>query len=119
MGFGCRMLATETAAYDPIFFLHHSFVEKVFVDWQNLHHMPEELQKKDEILAPFNNSTYNPFDLTRITSRQTWDYKQNLCYATSVLSGIIRLCRNYTDLRSTIQSAWQQSHARSGISCTK
>src|SRR5215469_1822763 len=28
----------ETASFDPIFFFHHCFVDKVFWDWQNQHH---------------------------------------------------------------------------------
>ena len=67
VGLGCRMFSTDTTAYDPIFFLHHSFVEKIFVDWQkqayvtrgDKSYVPEELQS-NKILAPFNNPTYKP-----------------------------------------------------------
>ena len=34
LGLKCTMRPTQTAAYDPIFWLHHSFVDKLFSQWQ-------------------------------------------------------------------------------------
>ena len=32
---GCTMEPLATAAYDPIFWMHHSYVDKVFAEWQH------------------------------------------------------------------------------------
>ena len=39
-GLQCTMAPSQTAAYDPIFWLHHSYVDKVFADWQKNHARP-------------------------------------------------------------------------------
>ena len=89
LALGCRMYSEQTTAYDPIFFLHHSFVEKVFVDWQKLVENYREQYwyswagprpSSQRILAPFDNPKFNPFDLTRITPYDSMDYQTNLCY---------------------------------------
>ena len=75
----CSMWEFATAAYAPQFWLHHSFVDKIFSEWQA---MPkrEHPDLKERILDPFGNKKQNPFSLTRKTMRQAWDYKTNLCY---------------------------------------
>jgi hypothetical protein len=75
----CSMWQTSTAAYEPIFFLHHSFVDKIFSDWQA---MPKRQVSplEETILRPFDRNYDNPFSLTRKTTRQAWYYKKNLCY---------------------------------------
>ena len=82
--FAHRMYGEETTAYDPIFFLHHSFVDKVFADWQDFHQneQRQNLNKlsDEKILPPFDNERHNKFmHMTKKTSRETWDYGQ-LCY---------------------------------------
>ena len=39
-GLQCTMGPVGTAAYDPIFWLHHSYVDKVFAHWQENHGRP-------------------------------------------------------------------------------
>ena len=76
----CTMGDVATAAYAPQFWLHHSFVDKIFSDWQAMpkHEAPYLFEKA--ILKPFEDEKHNPFSLTRKTKRQAWDYKRNLCY---------------------------------------
>ena len=75
----CTMGSFATASYAPQFWLHHSFVDKIFSDWQAMpkHEGP---YLSETILDPFEDTKYNPFSLTRKTKRQAWDYKTNLCY---------------------------------------
>ena len=75
----CSMWQTTTSAYAPIFFLHHSFVDKIFSDWQA---MPKRKVPplEETILRPFDKNYDNPFSLTRKTTKQAWNYKRNLCY---------------------------------------
>ena len=75
----CSMWEFSTASYAPQFWLHHSFVDKIFSDWQA---MPkrEIPHLKERIMDPFGNTKQNPFSLTRKTMRQAWYYKTNLCY---------------------------------------
>ena len=75
----CTMGSFATASYAPQFWLHHSFIDKIFSDWQA---MPkrEGPYLSETILDPFGDEKHNPFSLTRKTKRQAWDYKTNLCY---------------------------------------
>ena len=78
---GCDMGNISTAAYDPIFYLHHSFAEKVLVDWQKLHPRTPRILSRRRIQRPFDDTRYNRFmEITGITDRQSWDYERNLCY---------------------------------------
>ena len=80
-GFACRLYGTEQSAYDPIFYLHHSFVEKIFIDWQKRNPRPPKILSRTHIQRPFNDRNFNKYaEFTRITDRQSWDYKRNLCY---------------------------------------
>ena len=65
---GCDMGTVRTAAYDPIFFLHHSYVDYQWAFWQELQRLrglTEKPQKSQDIedfgepLAPFNLPQYN------------------------------------------------------------
>ena len=38
VGLKCTMRPSQTAAYDPIFWLHHGFVDKLFSQWQSNKH---------------------------------------------------------------------------------
>ena len=81
VGFACRIHGTEQAAFDPIFYLHHSFAEKVLVDWQKLHPRTPRILSRRRIQRPFDDTRYNKFmEITGITDRQSWDYERNLCY---------------------------------------
>ena len=40
---GCEMGAHETAGYDPMFFLHHTFVDYQWAFWQEVHRIREAL----------------------------------------------------------------------------
>ena len=69
------MSTLEYTSYDPIFFLHHSNVDRLFVIWQELQkkrgktydhaHCSIELFGKN--LQPFERDS-NPIDLTRTLS---------------------------------------------------
>ena len=68
-----------------MFWLHHSYVEKVFTDWQASHGSqgipsgPSGLD--DNKQAPFNDHRYNKFmQVTDLTNREAWDYENRLCY---------------------------------------
>ena len=54
----CTMEPTQTAAYDPIFWLHHSFIDKVWADRQNNPDLPQMTNEelKDTILEPFGST---------------------------------------------------------------
>ena len=81
LGFACRLYGTEQSAYDPIFYLHHSFVEKVFVDWQKRNPIPPSILSRTRIQKPFDDVEFNKYpEFTRITDRESWDYERNLCY---------------------------------------
>ena len=65
---GCDMGLIGTAAYDPIFFLHHSYVDYQWAFWQELQRLrkldEKPLESQDvenfrEPLAPFNLREYN------------------------------------------------------------
>jgi tyrosinase len=60
------MRSVSTAAYDPLFWAHHCFVEKVFCDWQDAHTaaaQPTDVTAHD--LIPFG-----------VTVDQIWIYKK-------------------------------------------
>ncbi|MBV9439619.1 MAG: tyrosinase family protein, partial [Candidatus Eremiobacteraeota bacterium] len=57
------------AAYDPLFWSHHAFVEYVFCQWQDAHPNATRPPLSQQDLAPFS-----------VTLDQIWDYK-NLGYA--------------------------------------
>ena len=65
---GCDMSTLETAAYDPIFFLHHSFVDHCWAFWQELRHLRKQrkpvLSEYQYPLPPFNLSEYNDIQET-------------------------------------------------------
>ena len=54
----CTMEPQETAAYDPIFWLHHSFVDKVWAERQNNPDLPQmtSIDLEDNILEPFGGT---------------------------------------------------------------
>lgn len=52
------MNLVQTAAYDPLFWLHHSFIDKVWADRQNNPDLPQMTNEelKDTILEPFRGN---------------------------------------------------------------
>ena len=52
------MNLVQTAAYDPIFWLHHSFIDKVWADRQNNPDLPQMTNEelKDTMLKPFRGN---------------------------------------------------------------
>ena len=65
---GCDMGTIKTAAYDPLFFLHHSYVDYQWAFWQELQRLrglgekplkSQDVENFGEPLAPFNLTQYN------------------------------------------------------------
>ena len=75
---GCEMDNVATAAYDPMFFLHHSYVDFQWAFWQELQRLrgksamplerdmngPYDKQELGKPLRPFNVREYNRQDIT-------------------------------------------------------
>jgi len=78
----CAMSILATAAYDPVFWMHHAHVDKIFADWQNIPGNSGERQKMNNltILEPFNLPANHYKDFTMINGYEAWDYKNKLCY---------------------------------------
>jgi len=84
---GCDMSSIDTAAYDPIFFLHHAYVDYLFAFWQELQKLrdEEEFDRADselqEDLEPFDRRI-NDNQITRENGKgiDTFDYENALCY---------------------------------------
>jgi len=78
---GGDMAPTETAGYDPIFYLHHAFVDYLFAFWQELQkerNRPDPVSQR--VHEPFNRNS-NTNQATRQQSRGiTLDYERDLCY---------------------------------------
>ncbi|KAK7090872.1 hypothetical protein V1264_010615 [Littorina saxatilis] len=70
------MSTLEYSAYDPIFFLHHSNVDRIFAIWQELQkkrgkpydHSDCNVELFNKDLLPFNKDS-NPIELTRTFSK--------------------------------------------------
>ena len=77
-GLRCTMSPQMTSAFDPVFWLHHSYVDKLFSQWQKRNRRPKLSTSK--YLDPFGDADVNKFDLTFKTTAQTLEYKENLCY---------------------------------------
>ena len=90
---GGSMAHVATAAYDPIFYLHHSFIDFQYAYWQELQklRLRSELAPVDAVdreMPPFSNITnpaginVNPIPVTKAfdTQRLSLDYKTNLEY---------------------------------------
>jgi len=85
---GCDMGWAAYAAYDPIFWLHHSYIDHLFAFWQELQKErnksefdPADVGELERDLNPFywNNNT---MEATRENSkgRNTFDYEDTFCY---------------------------------------
>ena len=83
---GCDMVATTTAAYDTVFYLHHSYVDYQWAFWQELQrlrgHSDPTPDGFDQPLPPFDSRRFNDNAKTLRNSRaqDTFDYQQKFCY---------------------------------------
>ena len=75
-----------TAAYDPVFWLHHSYVDRQLAFWQEVNKLRKNeigsFDDMDKPLDPFNRSEYNQVQMTFDNSRPKdgLDYKNKFCY---------------------------------------
>jgi hypothetical protein len=82
----CDMWTTETSAYDPLFYLHHSYVDRQFAFWQELQRLrgrePEDIPEHKVPLRPFNISQVNtePKTLQNSRGEDTYNYRRRFCY---------------------------------------
>ena len=88
---GCDMITVGTSSYDPIFFLHHAYVDYQWAFWQQLQKLrgineetPGEFHQEN---APFNRAeerngfkNNNRRTLQNNRGRDTLEYKKNFCY---------------------------------------
>ena len=86
-GMGCDMGTVLTAAYDPVFYLHHTYIDYVFAYWQELqrlrgHDAVPTVSGHTSTLAPFNNQQHNSKRITLRNNRgrDTFEYSTNYCY---------------------------------------
>ena len=86
-GMGCDMSVINTAAYDPVFYLHHTYIDYVFAFWQELqrlrgHNKVPAIQELSDALPPFNNRRYNNKSITfqNNRGRDTFEYTAKYCY---------------------------------------
>ena len=88
---GCEMAVTGTGSYDPIFFLHHSYIDLLFAYWQQLQQLGGKdepfVQEFDKPLPPFDRAEVekgfrneNRRTLRNHRGRDTLNYKGNYCY---------------------------------------
>ena len=87
---GGNMDSISTAAYDPIFYLHHSFVDLQYAYWQDLQGFRFQASVSpvdaDREMPPFSNRTnavginVNPIHLTKAfdTQRLSLDYNNKI-----------------------------------------
>ena len=82
---GCDMQSIEKAAYDPVFYLHNTFIDYLWAYWQEL----QRLRRKDDRdnhynapMPPFDRADFNHNEKTlkHNKDRDVVDYKSNLCY---------------------------------------
>ena len=86
---GCDMVTTEKAAYDPVFYLHNTFIDYLWAYWQELQRLRSE-DDRDHFINKIYNVPLPPFDradfnknkktLRHNKGRDVLDYKSNLCY---------------------------------------
>ena len=88
---GCDMSFVATAAYDPVFYLHHANVDRQFAFWQQLQRLRGSQIDFSDLksnLPPFHRRNINQYEKTRMNSVgvNTLDYKRNLCYEYDTLT---------------------------------
>ena len=80
-------MSTMYSPNDPIFYLHHAYVDKVFMDWQIINGNPEYPGRFPQNLLPDMSAT----------AGQMWNW-QSLCYQYSGGGGRSRLSGNSTSV---------------------
>ena len=81
------------AAYDPIFYLHHTYVDRLYAFWQELQKLRglssltaqqfDNSPVRDFQMPPYKNQIANPFfEVTGKNSSQAYglNYQENYCY---------------------------------------
>ena len=80
------MIESDTAAYDTLFYLHHSYVDYQWAFWQEVQRLRNQSDPKiegfDQPLPPFDSSRFNSNTKTLQNSRaqDTFDYQKKFCY---------------------------------------
>merc|ERR1711874_759246 len=90
---GGHMGSIAFAAYDPIFYLHHSNIDRFYAYWQELQalrglssattQIRENATVQDREMPPFTSPEVNPFfSLTGLSPTQAFglNYQENYCY---------------------------------------
>ena len=93
---GCEMSVEGTGAYDPFFYLHHSYVDLQWAYWQKLQQIRKEKDQGQKIKELPNKDIFNrpitPFNIKKDgfntnrkilrnnRARDTLDYKGTFCY---------------------------------------
>ena len=82
----CDMSDTKTAAYDPIFWLHHSYVNRQFAFWQEVNKLRKRnigsFEEMSKPLDPFHRQEYNKVQTTLKNSKMFLITK--ICFATNL-----------------------------------
>jgi len=87
---GCMMGKVEFAGFHPIFWMHHSMVDKVFADWQQrIQSIPlaRSGDTSDWDLPPFATATDRPREGAPF-EELAWDYENKLCYKYQERAGL-------------------------------
>ena len=90
--FFCNLATTEAAAFDPIFWLHHSFVDSLLTFWQELQRLRRNQVDLDHRQA---SSSMDPFHRRGINRNQK-------TFSNSRLSQAVdhkKFCYDYSDLK--------------------
>ena len=84
------MTRVATAPYDPVFYLHKTFVDFLWAYWQELQRLRGNKEKWRRELKKYWDEPLHPFDradlnknvktLRHNKGRDVLDYKSNLCY---------------------------------------
>ncbi len=91
---GGTMGRIDYAAYDPIFWAHHCNVDRLFAAWQDKHPSAPPPEIADTVLAPFN-----------VTVRDVWDIKRLGYYYSSGLKGRSLLAPAAVEAGASMNSA--------------
>ena len=84
---GCEMRSIDASAYDPLFYLHHTYVDYMFAYWQEVQKLKGDVittpAEFNQDFEPFNKQNLNDNSITLENSngRNTLDFKENLCYS--------------------------------------
>ena len=110
-----------TAAYDPIFYLHHSFVDRQLAFWQELNtlrkHEIGTFDDMDKPLDPFNRSEYNQVKMTLENNRPKdgFDYKSKFCYEYDSLTFDNMTPEEFLEKENSLNETENTKHIKAGI----